>query len=192
MTAGPGQLVVDPTGLIVGRFAWVDPTGIYARNFGTGPVSGLVRRDMMGLNTVYLSDSSLGLLPGTEATLLTSCDMWVVNAGAAVTYTPGASAVLKAYANLTTGVVSFAATGATVAGAVETKWFLSGLAQGGTGARERTRQDFQSRSGGDRACRLITLIFAPAVRWSNVGFTSVTAVCVLGAPVRSMTPSLTR
>lgn len=134
--AGPGALVVDPTGLIVGRFAWVDTTGVYARNFGTGPVAGFVRRDMMGLNTVYLLEGSMGLLPGTEATLMTSGDFWVVNSGAAVTYTPGT--ILKAFANNATGpnagLITFAAPGATVAGAVETKWFLSGLAQGGTGA----------------------------------------------------------
>jgi hypothetical protein len=53
-------------------------------------------------------------------------DFWVKNAGAGST-TIG----MKAFANNTNGTVSFAATGATVAGSTETKWYCATI--GATG-----------------------------------------------------------
>ena len=45
-------------------------------------------------------------------------DFWVKNAGSGAVTTG-----MKAFANLTNGTISFAATGATVTGSIETKWY---------------------------------------------------------------------
>lgn len=124
LKAGPGGLVAGPAGVTIGRFAWtvppVDPNGSnqIAQNFGVGAVAGFVCRAQQGLNTVFLSDAGMTILKGLMVTLFTGGDFWVVNDGAAEA-TPG----MKAYADFSTGKVSFAATGspaqvASVTGAI--------------------------------------------------------------------------
>lgn len=116
--AGPGGLVAGPGGLIVGRFAWVtppvDPDGTpkVANNFGAGPVAGFVHRTMQASIVTYGAIASMTILPGFGVTLHTGGDYWVVNDGA-TSAQPG----MKAYADLTDGRVSFAATGAPAEGA---------------------------------------------------------------------------
>lgn len=122
--AGPGGLVAGANGVIVGHFAWtvastVDADGAPAivNSTGTGPVAGFVHREQQALITVYLAETSMVIPAGFGVTLHNTGDFWVRNAGAAAV-TVG----LKAFAVLATGAVSFAAAGATVAGAIETKW----------------------------------------------------------------------
>ncbi len=110
--AGPGGLVSGAGGLTIGRFAWTyppdDPNGgpQLALNKGFGPIAGFVHRAQQGLNTTFLSDAGMTLPIGFMATLMTGGDFWVVNDGSTQGL-PGQ----KAFADLTTGKVSFAAAG---------------------------------------------------------------------------------
>lgn len=110
--AGPGGLIAGTAGLVIGRFAWTYPpldsnsAAQIALNSGAGPVSGFVAREQQGLNTTFLSDAGMTIPSGFMATLYTSGDFWAVNAG-----TDQATRGLKAFANLLTGAVSFAAAG---------------------------------------------------------------------------------
>lgn len=111
--AGPGGIVAGAAGLVVGRFAWlqsslIDPDNapIIANNFGLGAPAGILHNENQGLITTFLADASLVLPGGFMADLLSGGDLWVTNDG--TTY---AQQLMKAYANLTNGKVSFAATG---------------------------------------------------------------------------------
>jgi hypothetical protein len=115
----PGGFVAGASGLTVGLFAWADSTGIILSNTGSGAPTGFVHRDLQGLIGTYLAGSGM-LIPAGMGVgeLFNGGDFWVKNAGA------GAVTVgMKAFANNTTGAISFAAAGATVSGATETKWF---------------------------------------------------------------------
>lgn len=133
--AGPGGLVSgnQPTGIsglngvVVGRFAWAYPptdadgTPAVVQNTGTGQPSGLVPREQQAGITLYLADSSMVIVPGYQMTLMAGGDFWVVNDGTtqALPQSPG-QAYMKAYANLQTGKVSFAATGTSTNAATST------------------------------------------------------------------------
>src|ERR1700731_730020 len=117
--AGPGGLVAGVGGVAVGRFAWTyppaDPDGTpsIVQSFGNGPVAGFVHREQQALITIYLQDATQFIAQGYEMALMTGGDFWVVNDGTTQALTKGqGQAAMKAYANLSTGKVSFAATGA--------------------------------------------------------------------------------
>jgi len=115
----PGGFVAGASGLTVGLFAWADVTGIILSNTGSGAPTGFLHRNLQGLIGGYLAGSGMLVPAGMGiGELFNGGDFWVKNAGA------GAVTVgMKAFANNTTGAVSFAAAGATVAGSTETKWF---------------------------------------------------------------------
>jgi hypothetical protein len=110
-------------GVTIARFAWADvATNTLLLNSGSGAPTGFIHRDLNGLNFNYFTspDSTTFVIPQGFGVgeLFSGGDFWVRNTGA------GAVAVgMKAFASLTTGQVQFAATGATVTGYVETKWF---------------------------------------------------------------------
>lgn len=114
--AGPGGLV-SGSALYVGRFAWVtsplDPNGTpsLANSFGAGAPSGFLMRNQQALNTTFLSPAGMQVQPGAQTALQISGDFWVVNDG-----TTEALYGQKAYADLATGKVSFAATGSPTTG----------------------------------------------------------------------------
>lgn len=116
--AGPGGLVAGAGGVTIGNFAWVSPpldpnsAPAIANSFGGGPVTGFVQRAQQGLNSTFLSDAGMTILQGLPVTVFTGGDFWTVNAGATQA-TPG----MKAFANLLTGAVSFAAAGTIPGGA---------------------------------------------------------------------------
>jgi hypothetical protein len=121
--AGQGALVAGAS-LFVGRFAWTDATLTIANssfqnaNPGSETITGFVGRNQQGLITQFLAETSMQVLPGTQCVLYTGGDFWIVNSGTTVAY-PGQ----KAYANYTSGLASFAATGsppqaASVTGAI--------------------------------------------------------------------------
>ena len=118
--AGPGGLVAGASGVSVGRFAWVTPpldpnnAPTVANNFGFGPVAGFVHRSLQGLNTVFLSQASQLIPKGLPVTLMTGGDFDVVNDG-----TLQATIGQKAFANLLTGKVQFAAAGSNPGGATD-------------------------------------------------------------------------
>jgi hypothetical protein len=125
--AGPGGLVAGTNGVTIGAFAWLDTTGpldangVHTRvlNSGAGAPTGFVHREQQGLITLYLAYAGMLIPAGFGVTLMTSGGYWVLNTGAA-------ASVLgqKAFASLTTGAVQVAAAGATVAGYVETKYWV--------------------------------------------------------------------
>lgn len=109
--AGPGGLIAGEAGVVIGRFAWTfpptDPNGTnqVVKNSGAGPVAGFVHREQQGLNTTFLSNAGMTILEGFMVTLMTGGDFWVVNDG-----DTDAQPGMKAYADLTDGKASFAAT----------------------------------------------------------------------------------
>lgn len=116
--AGPGGLVAGSAGLNIGYFGWVYPpldsnsAPQIALNSGFGPVTGFVPRRQQGANSTFLSDAGMTILGGQPASLMTGGDFWVRNDGATQ-----ATIGQKAFANLLTGKVSFAAAGANPGGA---------------------------------------------------------------------------
>lgn len=134
--AGPGAIVAGASGLTVGRFAWLsysrvdgDGAPAVANNFGSGPVSGFVGRNQQGLITTYLQTSGMTIPGGFQATLFSAGDFWVLNSGATA-----AQNGMKAYADFTTGLVTFAASGApTTATTAGTATIAAGTAATGTG-----------------------------------------------------------
>ena len=112
VAAGPGALIAAPSGVTVGRFAWVDATGVFASNTGSGLPDGFVHRSLGDvLITTYLAETSSLILGGFEVTLFSAGIFWAVNsgAGAAVRNT-------KVYSTYGTGAVTTGATGLTIAG----------------------------------------------------------------------------
>ncbi|EQA7425222.1 structural cement protein Gp24 [Yersinia enterocolitica] len=120
--AGEGALVAGDDGLTVGRFAW-DVSGV-ASNAGTGAPSGFVHRDGQASITVWLAEASMLIQPGREVTLMTAGDFWAKTSTIA---TRGQ----KIFASITTGEIQTGAAGATVAGYVETNFFVGSTAAAG-------------------------------------------------------------
>ena len=111
--AGPGGLVAGAAGAIVGRFAWTAPpldpdnAPTQVNNVGYGNVAGFVFRAQQALNPTYLSFAGNTIQPGFYMGLMTGGSVLATNDGATT-----ALRGMKAYADLTTGKVSFAASGA--------------------------------------------------------------------------------
>lgn len=111
--AGAGGLVAGPNGVTVGLFAWAsmseldsDNAPALVNNSGSGVPTGFVGRAQQGLITNYLADASMLVPQGFPITLFSGGDFWAKNDGSSQAL-PG----MKAYADLRTGEVSFAATG---------------------------------------------------------------------------------
>jgi len=113
--SGPGGLVAGAAGVTIGRFAWLsqqsldpDNAAQIVNSFGNGVPDGFVARPSnSAVITIYLADSSMLINGGFPVTLNSGGDFWVKNDGA------GQALVgQKAYANFTSGQVTFAATGA--------------------------------------------------------------------------------
>lgn len=109
--AGPGGLVCGPSGVTVGRFAWIsyasidtDSAPALANNSGTGLPAGLVHREQQGLTTAYLQESGMLVPQGFPITLFNGGDFWVKNDG-----TTAAQINQYAFANFADGRVTFAA-----------------------------------------------------------------------------------
>jgi hypothetical protein len=101
--------IAGPSGLTIGLFAWILASDRRTlNNFGAGAPNGFVHRDANALITTYLNAYGYTIPAGFgTGALYAAGDFWVVNSGSAMA-TPG----MKAYANVTTGVATFAATGA--------------------------------------------------------------------------------
>jgi hypothetical protein len=115
--AGAGALVAGAAGIVTGLFAWV--TGNTAVNNGAGVPSGFVHRENQALITAFLAESGTAVPQGLPVTLYTQGDFW-----AQATVAP-ATIGQKVFAKLTDGTIQTAAAGATVAGYIETKWFVA-------------------------------------------------------------------
>lgn len=127
--AGPGGFIAGLAGVTVGLAVWkappTDPNGTdqTLNNFGSGNITGLVYNDTQALNTVFLSDGTMVIPQGLPVGVLQDGDIWVTNNGTSEAV-PGQ----KAYANVSTGKLSFAATasptqGASVTGSIAAQTF---------------------------------------------------------------------
>lgn len=125
-----GALVAGADGVTIGRFAWVDMPGV-ASNEGTIRPAGFVARSGQqghALITGYLDEVSMLIPVGFEVTLHTSGDFWAKN-------TVGVAAIgSKVFASATDGTVQSGVAGATIAGYIETDFWVTGFPVGGNGA----------------------------------------------------------
>ena len=101
-------IVAGPNGATMARFAWLD-TATYSQvsNSGAGAPNGFIMRSMGALITNYLGEATMLIPAGFAVAAYNEGSFWVVNSGTNLA-TPG----MKAYANNSTGVATFAATGA--------------------------------------------------------------------------------
>lgn len=114
--AGPGALVADTAGVVVGRFAWADANG-KVTNAGSGVPTGFVHREQQGVITIWLAEATMLIPAGLGVTLHNGGDFFVPTKTAA---TIGQ----KIFASNTDGTVSTGAAGATIAGHTETNMFV--------------------------------------------------------------------
>ncbi len=110
--AGPGGLVTGPNGVTVGKFAWVEPGGVIANNYGAAPnvPDGFVHRDQQALITNFLGQASMVVPTGFPITLFSAGDFWARNLGPGV-ISKGTS-IYAGYAD--GGLYTAAPTGASV------------------------------------------------------------------------------
>lgn len=135
VVAGAGAFVAGPGGVTIGRFAWIDADGITVHSYGTAPnaPSGFVHRDMQGLITQYLGESSMVIPEGFPVTLMRSGDFFATVAGSTAatrggsvyaTYANGAivfgSAPSSASVTATLGSTNTASLGATFTASADT------------------------------------------------------------------------
>ena len=122
-----GTLVANTAGVTVGRFAWAVAGKV--SNAGTGKPTGFVARAQgVALITTYLSEACMTIPKGFGVTLQVTGDYW-----AAVTVAQAAVGN-KVFASLADGTIQPGAAGATIAGYIETDFFVTGFPVGGTGA----------------------------------------------------------
>jgi len=111
---GPGGLVSGPSGVVVGRFAWIGPDFRTVDSFATANVApdGFVHREQQALITVFLAAATLLVPEGFPITLHNTGDFWAKNLG------PGALAKnATVYAGFADGgIYSAAPTGASATG----------------------------------------------------------------------------
>lgn len=100
-----GSFKAGVSGVTVGKFAWSDANGIVS-NAGSGTPQGFVSRHLNALITTFLANSSMVIPSGFGMELMGAGDFFAKNEGATA-----ATRGMKAYANSSTGAISFAATG---------------------------------------------------------------------------------
>lgn len=120
VVAGPGTFVAGSGGCNVGVFGWADANGLVT-NAGSGAPTGFVHRDLQGLITTWLAESSMNIPQGLPVTLMSAGDFW---AKTLTTATVGQ----KVFASNTDGTVKTGAAGATISGYTETKWYVGSAA----------------------------------------------------------------
>ncbi len=98
--AEPGSLISPKGGINVGSFAFVDRTQSppqVSQSYKAGNAIGFLNRDLQGLITGFLDETSLNVPQGFGLALLASADLWAAFGG-------GAVAGQAVYADQTTGV----------------------------------------------------------------------------------------
>lgn len=124
LLSGAAGIVAGTLGVVIGNFCWVtnqtldtDNAGEVANSFGFGPVSGFIANEHQSVITTWLADSTLLVPAGLPVVPFVAGDFWVKNAG-----TAPAVVGQYAYANLSTGAVTFAAasSAATASGSAST------------------------------------------------------------------------
>lgn len=125
-----GNLVAGADGVIVGRFAWVVAPGLVSNEGIMRPAGFVARSGQLGsaIITEYLAETSMLIPKGFEVTLHTSGDFWAKNTVAV------AAIGSKVFASATDGSIQSGVAGATIAGYIETDFWVTGYAVGATGA----------------------------------------------------------
>lgn len=128
---GPGGLISGLLGVIVGRFGWasyqsdgserVDNNAALVANALARTASGFVANEQQGLNTTYLAESGLTILPWQAMELFTRGDFWCKMLLA------GATRGQKVFANLLDGTATAGAAGATIAANTFTASFATNV-----------------------------------------------------------------
>lgn len=106
VNATQGAFVAGPNGLTIGAFAWADVTNKIMNSWGPGAPTGFIAREIQGTFTDYLAEAGFSILPGQAVTPYSAADVWVMNAG-----TTSTTVGMKAYANNSTGQITFGPTG---------------------------------------------------------------------------------
>ena len=104
--AGEAAFVVGLGGLVVGTFAWADPTNQFLTNSGNGAPTGFIHRDQQSIIYIYLADDTLLVPQGYQTTVFNGGSFWVKNAG-----TSTAAIGNTAYANNSNGQITFGPAG---------------------------------------------------------------------------------
>lgn len=125
-----GAFTAGSGGVTVARFAWSDAAGsVLLNSASSGTPSGFVANEFgEAIITTYLAESGMVIPYGQPVPCFyTAGDFWVKNTNASAATVIGN----KAYAKLTDGTIQFYATGQTVAGYVETKWYAATVGAAG-------------------------------------------------------------
>lgn len=114
--AGPGGLVSGPSGVVVGKFAWIGPDFKTVDSFASANAApdGFVHREQQALITVFLAAASMVIPEGLPVTLHNTGDFWAKNLGPSA-LTKNAT-VYAGFAD--GGIYSAAPAGASATGAV--------------------------------------------------------------------------
>lgn len=119
--AGEGALKAGADGVVIGAFAWADPsTGLVSNKQVQNGILGFVRRDNTALITQYLAESSLIIPAGFGITLYDGGDFWARFEG-------GATVGQKVFASIADGSVVAADTAP--ADAVDTGFVVASNAE---------------------------------------------------------------
>lgn len=127
---GPGGLISGALGAIVARFGWATPqadgservdnsAALVANGLSRVP-SGFIANEQQAMNTVYLSEAGMTMLPWQAMELFTRGDFWVKVLSAA-------ARGQKIFANLLDGTIQAAAAGATIAANTFTASFATNV-----------------------------------------------------------------
>lgn len=117
---GPGGLISGANGVAVGRFAYAsfqadgseradNSSFLVANGVDRAAAIGFVANEQQGLNTVYLSEAGLSMLPWQAMEMFTRGDFWMKMAS-------NANRNQKVFASLIDGTAQAADAGATIAG----------------------------------------------------------------------------
>lgn len=114
---GENQYVACENGVLIGRFGWTDANGRIANAGGSAPL-GFILHSFNGVMYDIRSGASMSIPAGRQVTLMQNGDFWATTGTAA---TVGQ----KVFAKLSDGTLVTGNAGATVEGAIETKFHVA-------------------------------------------------------------------
>lgn len=105
LTVGEGALVAGTNGVVVGRFAWTDATGVVNNTVSNISASsyGFVHREENALITIFLAETGNVIQPGINMTMMRRGGFWAQ-------FAAGATYKQKVYINIADGTCVAAAT----------------------------------------------------------------------------------
>jgi len=120
--AGEGALVAGAAGLTVGAFGWIQSDGQTVLNVppsgSTAAPDGYVHRELQALIANLYDETTMVIPGGYMVSLFAAGDFFAVS-------TTATTRGQKVFASTTTGSISTGAAGATIAGSVETPFYVA-------------------------------------------------------------------